>query len=53
LLKTNADSPAVQTAVGTLASLKKDDAAARQAYSRALAADPRAYGALAGCSPPK
>ena len=40
--------PAVQTAVGTLASLKKDDAAARQAYSRALAADPRAYQALAG-----
>ena len=48
LLKTNADSAAVQTAVGTLASLKKDDAAARQAYSRALTADPRAYGALAG-----
>jgi len=48
LLKTNADSAAVQTAVGTLASLKKDDGAARQAYSRALAADPRAYQALAG-----
>ena len=48
LLKTHGDSPAVQTAVGRLASLKNDQAAARQAYSRALAADPRAFGALAG-----
>ena len=48
LLKTNADSPSVQTVVGALASLKKDDAGARQAYNRALAADPRSYQALAG-----
>jgi len=48
LLKTNADSAAVQTAVGSLASQKNDQAAARQAYSRALATDTRAFGALAG-----
>jgi tetratricopeptide (TPR) repeat protein len=48
LLKTNADSPAVQVAVGALASVKKDDNGARQAYNRALAADPRSYQALAG-----
>ena len=48
LLKTHAESAAVQTAVGMLASLKKDAAGARQAYSRALSANPRAYQALAG-----
>jgi Flp pilus assembly protein TadD len=48
LLKTNADSPAVQNAVGALATLRKDDAAARQAYSKALLADPRSNQALAG-----
>ena len=36
LEKTNADSAAVQTAVGTLATMKKDAAAARQAFNRAL-----------------
>ena len=46
--KTAADSPAVQTAVGRLATLKKDNSGARQAYARALAADPRALPALAG-----
>jgi tetratricopeptide (TPR) repeat protein len=48
LSKTHGDLPAVQTAIGTLATLKKDDSAARQAYTRALAADPRAFQALAG-----
>jgi len=48
LLKTHGDSSAVQTVVGLLATMKKDDAGARQAYARALAADPRAYQALAG-----
>jgi len=48
LAKTNGNSPAVQTAIGALATLKKDDAGARQAYARALAADPRSFQALAG-----
>ena len=48
LLKTDGDSAAVQTAIGTLASVRKDAAAARQAYSRALSTNPRAYQALAG-----
>jgi putative PEP-CTERM system TPR-repeat lipoprotein len=48
LVKTHGDSAAVQTAVGQLATLKKDDEAARLAYNRALAADPRSYQALAG-----
>jgi tetratricopeptide (TPR) repeat protein len=48
LLKAAPNSPAVQTAVGALAMLKKDDAAARQAYNRALTADPRSFQALAG-----
>jgi Flp pilus assembly protein TadD len=48
LLKTDGNNAAVQTAVGMLATMKKDAGAARQAYSRALAANPRAYPALAG-----
>jgi len=46
--KRHGDSPAVQTVIGKLATLKKDNSAARQAYARALAADPRAFQALAG-----
>ncbi len=48
LLKANPESATVQTAAGMLATLKKDSAAARQAYSRALSADPKSYQALAG-----
>ena len=48
LLKTDGNNAAVQTAVGMLATMKKDAGAARQAYSRALATNPRAYAALAG-----
>jgi len=48
LVKTNGDSAGVQTAVGMLASMKRDAAGARQAYGRALATNPRAYQALAG-----
>ena len=48
LEKTNGASPSVQTALGTLALMKKDAEGARQAYSRALSANPRAYQALAG-----
>lgn len=48
LAKTSGNSAAVQTALGALATLNKDDGAARQAYARALAADPRAFQALAG-----
>ncbi|HJU42356.1 MAG TPA: tetratricopeptide repeat protein, partial [Vicinamibacterales bacterium] len=38
----------VQTAAGMLATLKKDIDGARQAYARALDANPRSYQALAG-----
>jgi Flp pilus assembly protein TadD len=48
LLKTDGNNATVQTAVGMLATMKKDAGAARQAYSRALATNPRAYAALAG-----
>ncbi len=48
LQQTSPDSAAVQTAAGALATLKNDQAGARTAYSRALAADPRSYQALAG-----
>jgi tetratricopeptide (TPR) repeat protein len=48
LLKNNADNATVQTAAGMLATMKKDTEAARQAYQRALSADPRSYQALAG-----
>jgi tetratricopeptide (TPR) repeat protein len=48
LQKTNGDSASVQTALGMLATHKKDAAAARQAYGRALSANPRSYQALAG-----
>ena len=48
LVKTNGGAPSVQTAVGMLATLKKDAGGARQAYGRALSGNPRAYQALAG-----
>ena len=48
LLKANPESATVQTAAGMLAQMKQDHAGARAAYSRALAADPRSYQALAG-----
>lgn len=48
LEKTNGASPSVQTALGMLATMKKDSATARQAYGRALSANPRSYQALAG-----
>ncbi len=49
VLRTNfPDSPTVNTAAGQLAMLQKDVEGARQAYGRALAADPRSYQALAG-----
>jgi putative PEP-CTERM system TPR-repeat lipoprotein len=48
LQKTNGNSAAVQTALGMLATMKKDAAGARQAYGRALSANPQAYQALAG-----
>ena len=48
LLANYPDSAAVNTAAGMLATLKKDAAGARQAYSRALSANPRSYQALAG-----
>ncbi len=48
LLKANPNSPTIQNAAGMLASAQKDTEAARQAYDRALAADPRSYQALAG-----
>jgi tetratricopeptide (TPR) repeat protein len=38
----------VQTAAGMMATLRRDSDGARQAYGRALAADPRSYQALAG-----
>ncbi len=42
------DSATVQTAAGALALMKNNQEGARAAYSRALAADPRSYQALAG-----
>jgi tetratricopeptide (TPR) repeat protein len=48
LLKNNADNATVQTAAGMLATMRKDTETARQAYQRALNADPRSYQALAG-----
>lgn len=48
LLQANPNSATVQTAAGMLATMKQDHAGARAAYSRALAADPRSYQALAG-----
>ena len=48
LLRANPESATIQTAAGMLATMKQDTEAARQAYSRALAADPRSYQALAG-----
>ena len=48
LTQAHPNSSSVNTAVGMLAMLKKDTEAARQAYARALEADPRAYHALAG-----
>jgi tetratricopeptide (TPR) repeat protein len=48
LVRANPESATIQTAAGMLATLKQDTEAARQAYSRALAADPRSYQALAG-----
>ena len=42
------DSATVNTAAGMLATIKKDSDGARQAYARALSADPRSYQALAG-----
>jgi tetratricopeptide (TPR) repeat protein len=48
LQQVSPDSATVQTAAGALAMMKKDQAGARAAYSRALAADPRSYQALAG-----
>lgn len=48
LLTQAPDSATVQTAAGMLATLKRDSDGAKQAYSRALAADPRSYQALAG-----
>ncbi len=48
LLQASPDSATVQTAAGMLATLKRDTAGARAAYSRALQADPRSYQALAG-----
>ena len=49
LLVTNfPESADVQTAAGMLATLKNDTEGARQAYSRALGANPQSYQALAG-----
>ena len=48
LEKTNGNSAGVQTVLGTLATMKNDAAGARQAFNRALSANPRAYQALAG-----
>jgi tetratricopeptide (TPR) repeat protein len=48
LLRANPESATIQTAAGMVATLKQDTEAARQAYTRALAADPRSYQALAG-----
>jgi Flp pilus assembly protein TadD len=48
LLQNNANDATIQTAAGMIATLKKDTEAARQAYQRALNADPRSYQALAG-----
>jgi putative PEP-CTERM system TPR-repeat lipoprotein len=48
LLQAAPESATVQTAAGMLASMKRDVAGARAAYSRALQADPRSYQALAG-----
>jgi putative PEP-CTERM system TPR-repeat lipoprotein len=48
LLKANPDSAVVHTAAGMLAQAKNDHDAARQAFGRALHADPTSYQALAG-----
>jgi tetratricopeptide (TPR) repeat protein len=48
LMQAAPGSATVQTAAGMLATMKKDTEAARQAYQRALSADPRSYQALAG-----
>lgn len=48
LMKNFPNSATVQTAAGMVASMKNDVAGARAAYSRALAADPTSYQALAG-----
>jgi Tfp pilus assembly protein PilF len=48
LLASAPNSATVQTAAGMLATVKRDGAAARAAYARALDADPKSYQALAG-----
>jgi tetratricopeptide (TPR) repeat protein len=48
LQKMSPESATVQAAVGSLALMKKDEAGARAAYARALAANPKSYQALAG-----
>jgi len=48
LLEQAPGSATVQTAAGMLASLKRDNEAAKAAYNRALLADPTSYQALAG-----
>jgi Tfp pilus assembly protein PilF len=48
LLQAAPNSATVQTAAGMLATMKRDNDAARVAYGRALDADPRSYQALAG-----
>ncbi len=46
--KISPESASVHAAAGALALMKKDEAGARAAYSRALAANPQSYQALAG-----
>lgn len=48
LLTANPNSAVVHTAAGMLAQAKNDHASARQAFNRALVADPTSYQALAG-----